>query len=347
MTVVFRSETMESTLLDPRLNFDPVTVKLELRFDPLTGRSSRLAHLGAIQPQPLNTAEYDSEKNGFCPFCPPNLEQATSLFPKDFIPEGRVHRGEATLIANIAPYDAYSGLVVLSPRHVLLVEDLTKTRIYDAIDLGIDFLKRVKRYDGGISYYFMGWNYMPPAGGGLVHAHIQTIGGIHPGNYYMDLLHGTKSYQLKTGGSFWQDYFEQEQESGCRYLAKTKDIHWLVPFAPLGAMGDTLAVIPGASLPEDITHETLDTLTGGICALFNYYRDKQIYSFNASFLFGPEGYPGFPVQVRFSPRTFLNTKQFPPDTNFFHVLLQQPICVVRPEDLCREIKPYFSLLNGE
>ena len=43
-----RSERFHSTFLDPRHDFEPVPVPLEVRWDPLTGRSSRLLPEGSI-----------------------------------------------------------------------------------------------------------------------------------------------------------------------------------------------------------------------------------------------------------------------------------------------------------
>ncbi len=341
MAVIFRSEEIKSIILDPRSGFDPVTHEMEFRYDPLTGRSSRLAHFGAIRPVPLNLADYDGDNKGFCPFCPPNLENITSRFPPELYPAGNFRRGEATVIANIAPYDAYSGLVIVSDKHLLAVDDLSESLLVDSLSAGLEFLCRVKEYDSSIPYTFMGWNYMPPSGGGLVHAHIQVFGSKNPGNLYMDLLQGSENYRRDNGSSFWQDYLSEEERLGQRFLTTRDGVYWLVPFAPLGIIGDVLAVVPGATTPESVDAGTVKALAAGIRRLFNYYSDSQIFSFNASLYFAPDENTDFPLQLRFSPRTFLNTRFFPPDTNFFQMQLQQPLCVVRPEEISREIRPYF------
>lgn len=341
MGLSFRSETIKAVLLDPRAGFSPVEHEMEFRYDPLTGRSTRLAHYGAIKPQPLNLDDYDGDKKGFCPFCSPNMENVTSLFPADLVPEGRLRIGEATLLANIAPYDAYSGLVVLSDKHVLSLRDMTPERLSDAFTLALEFLRRVGARNTEIPYYFMGWNYMPPSGGGLVHAHIQVFGSKDPGNVFADSLQAAKRYKKENGRPYWPDYIAEEQKRAVRYLGSTGPLHWLVPFAPLGVLGDVLAVLPGSHAPSDVSPEILSALVSGIRRLFDYYESKRIFSFNASVHFSPDGSDSIPLMVRFSPRTFLNTKFYPPDTNFFHVMLQQPICVVRPEELAADIHPFF------
>lgn len=342
MSITFRREVVLSQLLDPRQNFETVTHQMEFRYDPLTGRSTRLAHFGGIKPQPLRYEDYDGDNKGFCPFCAPQMERITSLFPKELVPEGRLRQGEATLIANIAPYDAYSGLVVLSDKHVLKTDDLTAERLHNAFTLAVEFFGRIRRYDPKVPYYFLGWNYMPPSGGGLVHAHIQVFGSKDPGNVFMDMLQGSRLYKSKTGHSFWQDYLTEEEKLQERYLGRTGDIYWLVPFAPLGVLGDTLAVLPKATTAQDLHGQTLNNLVEGLGKLFSYYRQNGIYSFNASLHFSPSHNEDFPLVLRCSPRTFLNLKFYPPDTNFFHVMQQQPVCVVYPEELARDIRPFFA-----
>lgn len=342
MSISFTNKKIEAELLDPRTGFEPVRHEMEFRYDPLTGRSTRLAHIGAIRPQPVHYENYDGENKGFCPFCPENMDRVTSLFPPDLIPDGRLRVGEATLIANIAPYDAYSALVVLSDKHILPVVELTEARLTDALSLGVEFLERVAHYDTNVPYFFMGWNYMPPAGGGLIHAHLQVFGSSDPGNIFWDSIHGMQRYRAKNNRPFWPDYLAEEIRLDERYVGKTGEFHWFVPYAPLGVLGDVMAVLPRPCSPQQLRGDTLKYLVSGINRLFAFYRHKKIFSFNASILFAPEKNPDFPLTVRFSPRTFLNASCSTPDMNFFHVSLQQPVCVVPPEELAREAKTFFA-----
>ncbi|MBS4008314.1 MAG: hypothetical protein KGZ45_07815 [Clostridium sp.] len=340
MSIVFRRETVMTTLLDPRQDFAPVKHEIEFRYDPLTGRSTRLAHLGAIKPQPLNYSALDGASKEFCPFCPPNIDRVTSLFPQELV-KGRLRLGAATLIANIAPYDVYSGLVILSDKHILSMPELTADVLCDTFSLAINFLTTIHQNDKSIPYFFIGWNYMPPSGGGLVHPHIQVFGSKNPGNIFMDCLHNTHRYKTENNSLYWPDYLAEETKLGKRFLGKVGDIYWLIPFAPLGVLGDVLGVGPHNCTPQELQGSLLADFTDGLVRLFSYYKDNGIFSFNASICFSPAGDDEFPLLIRFSPRTFLNTKYFPPDTNFFQVMMQQPVCVIRPEELAAEIRPFY------
>lgn len=341
MTIVFKKEIIKSVILDPRENFAPVEHDMEFRYDPLTGRSTRLAHFGAIRPVALDLESYETS-GGFCPFCPPFIEQVASRFPDEVIPGGTMKKGAATLIANIAPYDTYSGLVVISDKHILTLQDMNRQVLTDALSLGFEFLNRLRQVDPAIPYCFMGWNYMPPSGGGLVHAHIQVFGSKNPGNNFLDYLAAADNYRKKYNSSFWTDYIEEEKRLDERYLGTTGRVHWLVAFAPLGIIGDILAICPGVKTPPHTGTDHVPDLVEGILKLFSYYRDFGVYSFNASVFLPPGPDSDFPLLMRFSPRTYLNPVFYPPDANFFQMQLQQPLCVVRPEQTCRDARPYFS-----
>ncbi len=85
----------------------------------------------------------------------------------------------------------------------------------------------------------------------------------------------------------------------------------------------------------------VDELVTGLLKVFEYYSDKNIYSFNASLTFGPEGQEYFPCHFRIIARTFLNTREYVPDMNFFQSLLAEPLCVFLPEELCKELKKLY------
>ena len=46
--IEFKTKVLTTTIMDPRDNFNRKEIETEIRFDPLTGESSRLAHFGMI-----------------------------------------------------------------------------------------------------------------------------------------------------------------------------------------------------------------------------------------------------------------------------------------------------------
>ena len=49
----FNKKTVASTIMDPRKGFDRNSINTEIRIDPLTGESGRLAHFGMIKIQKM------------------------------------------------------------------------------------------------------------------------------------------------------------------------------------------------------------------------------------------------------------------------------------------------------
>jgi hypothetical protein len=110
----------------------------------------------------------------------------------------------------------------------------------------------------------------------------------------------------------------------------------------LGVLGDILCTFPDVFSIDDFTDTHVDNLVSGLLRVFGYYESIGINSFNASLFFGPINQRSFSCHFRIVPRTFLNMRDFAPDLNFFQAILAEPICVVLPEDTCREVKGFFS-----
>ena len=85
----FKKKTVTSTFMDPREGFARKSIDTEIRFDPLTGESGRLAHFGAIKTKKVDFSSWNTpDARKYCPFCPENIETATPRFPPEILPEG-------------------------------------------------------------------------------------------------------------------------------------------------------------------------------------------------------------------------------------------------------------------
>jgi galactose-1-phosphate uridylyltransferase len=295
-----------------------------------------------MKAQKLDLASYAQPAlKGFCPFCLENREKATPRFIEEIFPEGRSSKGEATIIPNLFPYDVHSGIIIMTDEHVVPLSGFHEKRLSDVFSLGVEFLKRIRTVDPALPYHLMTWNYMPPSGGGLVHPHQQYFATRHPGNQFMDELRASEAYYATAGANFWQSLIEEEIRIGERYIGRIGTSHWLSPFVSFGFSGDILCIFPDVFSIDDITGDHINHLVSGLCNIFTYYESMDIYSFNAALFFGPKDQQSFPCHFRITPRTFLNTRDFAPDMNFFQVILAEPICVKLPEELCLEVKSFF------
>lgn len=332
----------ESTFLHPRKGFNPITERFEVRVDPLTGRTGHFSHFGAIKPQRLNLETYTApEIKGFCPFCLENRDKVTPKFTDTVVPEGRLSRNEALLIPNLFPYDVHSGVLIMTDPHVVPLEWLGERRLFDALSLGIQFLKRIKTISPELPYHLMTWNYMPPSGGGLVHPHQQYFATPNPGNQFLDELKASEGFHNANGSDYWSEMIEVERTTGARYIGQIGSSHWLSSFVSLGILGEIMCVFPDVFTVGQFTEGHVGDLVAGLLRVFKYYMATDIYSFNASLFFGPEGQRSFACHLRIVARTFLNTRDFAPDLNFFQALLGEPVSVMMPEELCMALKNYF------
>lgn len=342
--IEFKKRSVVTSFLDPREGFSPKEIETEFRIDPLTGESGRVAHIG-IRPQKDDLSKWDAP--GFkqhCPFCPSNIESMTPRFPSDLLPSGRINRGEATVIPNIAPYDRYSALTVMSRDHLVPLDMLIQSSILDdSFQAGLDFCRLVSQKEPGLPYIIIAWNYMPPSGGGLMHPHQQLIITDSPGNLYLKTLRACERYLRQHGKNYWEELCDREEEIGERYIGSVGRGRWLAAFNPLGALGEFTAVFPGFCAINGLDEPVLQDLIEGLRRLFRYFDSFGIYSFNMGLFFAPETEAGhFSLHARIVPRTFVNLFQNPPDANFFHFILQEPFTVIRPEEHCKGARPFFA-----
>ncbi len=341
MTIAFELRRVESRLVHPdgREHAPPV----EIRRDPLTGRTVHVAHFGAVEAQPLDPGPYRrKDVMGVCPFCLAHRDRTVPRFPSALFPEGILRRGRAVLFPNLYPYDTYGAVCVLSDEHVVPLEALTAHAVADAVELGVRFWEQVIRTDPSHAHPVMGWNYMPPSGGGLVHPHIQFFAFREPGNRYREELAASAGFADRTGRDYWSALLEAERVQGTRYLGRTGRWAWLSAFAPAGILGEILGVLPAGWHLEALPEGWIGDLCRGLERCFAYFRSAGIHSFNAVLFLGPAGQQHFAAHVRVVPRTFLNLRDHAPDTNFFQVLLEEPVCVVRPEDLASAARSWFT-----
>jgi galactose-1-phosphate uridylyltransferase len=248
MSITFKKIESKTRFLNPFKEFSLDEIPFEIRFDPLTGETGRVYDLQYKPPErsdleqtiqrskEMLTGEtgrvYDLQykppersdleqtiqrsKEMFCPFCPESLEKSTPLFPKEFIPEGRITEGEATLIPNLVPFDTYAGVSVVSREHYLGIEDLNPEKLKDSFSATLLFVQRVVDFDPQVQFFSINWNYMPESGSSLVHPHLQVNCGYVPTNHHRAQIEGCTRYLNENGRSFWKDFISAEKKSGER-----------------------------------------------------------------------------------------------------------------------------------
>ena len=64
----------------------------------------------------------------------------------------------------------------------------------NAFEAAMLYTRKVRKVDEGVSYASINWNYMPPAGAGIIHPDLQVIVGANPTLFYERLLTESLKY---------------------------------------------------------------------------------------------------------------------------------------------------------
>lgn len=342
MAIEFRVTHYETTFHNPLKNFELTRIPCEIRYDPLTGQAARLI---SIRKPSLNEHDWtpfvEESRRRFCPFCPEQIDQATPRFPGYLIPGGRFRWGEAKVVPNLNPYDKYSVVVVISPRHYLSMQELTPEVIRNSFQAGQEFLKIVSSQDPeGAKYCSINWNYMPYSGGSLIHPHLQVHAGPRPTSLVAAMLDKAAQYYRENKSVYWADLLAREKEQNERFLGRTGNVYWLAAFAPR-ALFDVIAVLPGKVTVADLAGEDLDHLADGLNKVITFYKNANVASFNAGLYFAQKEDAGFWVTARTVARFTI----FPlvgSDYSHLQVLHDEAWAMYLPEQLTQDLQPYFE-----
>ncbi len=343
-SIAFRREPRRTRLHDPRRGFALTEVESEIRWDPLTGESSRICHFSLPRPPPPDIAAVDEARRAGCPFCPERVGTVTPRFPEEWFAGGRFRRGDAVVFPNLFPYDDLSAVVVPGPRHVVDAADVPVELVASGLAAARDFLRAALPRLGPVeSYGLVTWNHLPPAGGTQIHPHLQAVGTSEPGNSVRRELSAEEAWRVAHGRPFAADLLAAEEAAG-RAVGRTGRWTWLVPFAPTGVLGDCRAYLPGKATVLDLDDGEIADFARGLRRALSAFASLGLWSFNLTFF--PDRTGAAPgrhwLSARLLPRAWLDGPLHVPDANFMHLLLREPFTMARPEEVAARLRPAFD-----
>jgi UDPglucose--hexose-1-phosphate uridylyltransferase len=339
----FKKEIASGHYLDPFNGFQPREIPIELRYDETTGVASRiLPYRMRLNQKPDLDAYLEKSPESLCPFCSSLFAKTTPKFTSDISPEGKFHRGSAYLFPNAFPYDQTNTVAILSSRHMIPLNELTPQTMRDGFALCLDYFYRVVELKLGYKYCSINWNYMPPAGGGLIHPHLQTVAGKYPTNFMRQMITSAKNYAATNDNcNLWRDLITFEKEAKERFIASTGAIVWLSAFAPKGMAGEIDFIFQDKTSIFDLTEANYKELLEGLSKVFSYLYINNFMSFNLTLYAPMMSDRNLWVQGKIVPRFEINPLGTS-DINYFEKLHNEIICPVVPEQLCKELQPYFA-----
>jgi galactose-1-phosphate uridylyltransferase len=339
----FKAVRKEAQILDPARDMQPRSIPVEIRTDPLTGRTARICHFMRLQWKKPDLDKLIAGTEAKCPFCPDKVLKATPCFPRDIAPDGRFFRDDQVLFPNLAPYDGLGAVATLGRRHYIPMAAIEPERIASGILLALDFFRRLQvlKHPEAV-YQLISWNYMPASGSSLIHPHLQVFASSTAPNQLREELRAAQAYFLANGRTYWDDLVQMERSAGRRYLGRIGRISWLAGFAPFGVAGDVLAVVDDCRTMLDLSEADVGAFAHGLTAAMAAYDKMGIYNFNVCFFPGADEDRFARLHMVFSPRIYYNPMLATPDATALRTLYNESICVGFPEEIAEMVRKEFA-----
>lgn len=328
----FRSQTLTAEMREPDTG-ETIRTAIEVRFDPLTGHSSRiLPERGLMPANDFDLAAFARENQRTCPFCSERIERLTPKLPPAIDPGGRIVRGEAVLFPNLHAYSSHSCVSVYSPRlHYLPLGEMNERLVADTLATQVAYAKAVLAADPESCWASINANHMLPSGSSLFHPHLQGIVDPHP-TTFQRLLADVPPARFSS-------YLEAERAAGGRYLGDTGRVEWLVSFAPI-APAELRAFVGGRSSPAQLDQDLIAELAHGLTLALNAYAEMGFESFNLALYGAPPDLEGYPLNLRLACRS--NLKPFyRSDSTLLERLHWEGAIDLKPETVAERIGDRF------
>jgi UDPglucose--hexose-1-phosphate uridylyltransferase len=335
----FRKE-VQSSFLDPKEGFSRKTVSLELRRDDLTGHRSRILPYRRKNPEVVVSPEMIEASKKVCPFCGDQISSSTPKLLPEIASEGRIRRGGAWLFPNAFPYARYNWVVVFCEEHFLYPDQFSVEMLRDGFLAAQEGIRRIGKSQPEFQYSSINWNYLPSSGAGLFHPHIQILVEDAPTASHKEVIEGIIRYQNNGVPSFWQRYLSEEIKRGERVIGRQGDVYFLTAFSPRGIFGEIFVLFSNRLKIDEVKTEDWTDFSQGLLRVFQYLKG-HILSFNLSLFSGNSDGARSWVYGRLCPRMIVPPWQTS-DINYFEKLHGEVMCVISPEELCKDLRPFFT-----
>jgi len=340
--LVFEVQTLTSKIVAP--DGTPVEKPVEIRTDPVTGRTCRVTYARAAEketgtaalPEPPPAAA-DREA---CPFCRPQMNRRTPTLAADLADADRLEKGNSVLFPNLFPYGRYSAVSLFDDRHFVEIGKASRQSYTDSFHNCRRYLKRVHASDPAAVYMAITQNHLPSAGGSLVHPHLQVHADRCPPNHLRFLEQRTNDYHARTGRGLFSDYLSCEREAGSRLIGQTGNWHWMAAFAPEGFF-EIWGILPGICSLFGLDADHWNCLSQGVLNTQQFYRSLHRNGYNLGLLAIETAGSRLEIRVRILARS-----NYAPwvrnDHTGYEVMLGDMATFNAPEETAALARPFFS-----
>ena len=287
---------------------------LQFREEQLTGLRCRISpdrtRRNLDDPVPC------TDNKAGCPFCPPEIFDATPVFPGG----NRILVGESVTFPNLYPFATYHTVTVITSEHA--VNRFSRRQLLDA------FHAQYQSLEGQEGYASINWNYLPSAGASLSHPHLQGMVDPVPTRIAGLYMNATEKYYTRHGHLYQEDWILHERETP-RFLFG-EEICWMAHAVPLGER-EVRAHLPVTTLEEFESY--IDLFVDGVMEIIGIYRQLGTHAFNLAMFFSNNSRkPGFKATCSMISRINPNTQSLS-DSAFMERLHLEPVILTLPEEL--------------
>jgi UDPglucose--hexose-1-phosphate uridylyltransferase len=280
-TLQFVAETITARLVDPtgKVAERPI----EVRTHPISGRRCRITLSRAMEREPGTAAlpppPPDAGNTAACPFCMPQRADRTPGLDPSLSPTATLQRGNSVLFPNLFPYGAYSAVCLFDDRHFVEIGKASVLSYAQCFANCAAYLAMVKAKDPHAVYMAIAQNFLPAAGGSLVHPHLQVHADRVPSNHHRFYVTRAREHFQCRGSLLFGDYLACEQDHGVRTIGQTGPWQWLAAFAPEGFF-EVWAVLPGVTSLLEVSEGQWNDLARGVLNTQHFYRSLHRNSYN-------------------------------------------------------------------
>jgi UDPglucose--hexose-1-phosphate uridylyltransferase len=322
---------------------EPTETRIEIRTNPLTGRTSRIAAGRSAEKEPgterLPSPPPNSNDTDACPFCKPQVMSKTPTIFPDMFPDGRLCYNNSILFPNLFPYGCYSAVSLFDNRHFVEIGTASVSSYADSLINCRNYLYHVLNYDDKAVYMAITQNHLPSAGGSLIHPHLQINADSISPNHHRFLKKRAGDYFRKTGSYLFSDYLLHERTEGSRFIGKTGSWEWMAAFAPEGFF-EIWGILPGITSLYQITDADWHHLAEGIVKGQKFYRSLCRNGYNLGIVF-VEDRPSY-LEIRVVMLVRSNYSAWVRnDHTGFEVMLGDMTTFTSPEDIAKKARPFW------
>lgn len=329
--IEFHTTPVTSTFLDPQDEYQPRSITIEHRRDPLTGDYSRITdYIPPREAQEVSQAVVDA----VIPiFAPPLVEQITPKYPENVDEDGRLSRGRSILFPNLNPYDEYSPVVAIGDQPLVEPGELSVDDVGDALCLMRDFFAKLPddRNTG-----LIGWNYLPQSSSSIPHPHMQAVSTYRVPRRLAAEYTGEAGHQFEHGTSYWDDLVTAETD-GPRWLGSSNGWRRVLAFAPRNPIPETIVVSDNIDNLQSATDDDLFGLAGQMIMLASAHHAIGYSSFNMA-LHPTAPVEGSRLRAHYIPRAYIVPKLTSSDQTWIHMGSDEGLCMINPEAFAAQLR---------